>query len=72
MIYFHPDAIPEGHWPEFRVHMPTYRDPAGHLHHGACCAMADSFAEARAYAKAENTFLEGHYVTDSDWNIYHV
>ena len=71
MLYFHPDAIPEGHQPEFRIHRPTYRDAAGKLQHGECLTAADTLEEALSSAKAENQFREGHYVTDTEWNVYH-
>ena len=71
MLYFHPDAIPEGHQPEFHIHRPTWRDEAGKLQHGACLTAADTLEEALRSAKAENHFREGHHVTDSAWNVYH-
>lgn len=71
MLYFHPDAIPEGHRPEFFVHRPTWRDEAGKLQHGECLSAADTLEEALRSAKAENQFREGHYATDTAGNVYH-
>lgn len=71
MLYFHPDAIPEGHQPEFAVRQPTYRDEAGRLQHGWEITSADALEEALLSARAENQFREGHYVTDGEWNVYH-
>ena len=71
MLYFHPDAIPEGHQPQFAVRQPTCRDEAGRLQHGWEITSADTLSEALSSAKAENQFREGHYVTDTEWNVYH-
>ena len=71
MLYFHPDAIPEDHWPEFFVHRPTWRDEEGKLQHGRRLTAADTLEEALRSARAENQFREGHYVTDTEWNVYH-
>ena len=71
MLYFHPDAIPEDHWPEFYVRRPTWRDEAGQLQHGRALAAADTLEEALKDAKVENQFREGHYVTDTAGNVYH-
>ena len=71
MLYFHPDAIPEGHQPDFTIHRPTWRDESGRLQHGARLTAADTLEEALRSAKAENQFREGHYVTDREGNVYH-
>ena len=71
MLYFHPDAIPDDHQPEFTIHRPTWRDEAGKLQHGAALTAADTLEEALRSARAENQFREGHYVTDRSWNVYH-
>ena len=71
MLYFHPDAIPEGHQPAYAVRRPTFRDEAGNLQHGRELTAADTLEEALRSAKAENQFREGHYVTDRAWNVYH-
>ena len=71
MLYFHPDAIPEGHQPDYAVRRPTFRDEAGKLQHGRELTSADTLEEALRSAKAENQFREGHYVTDMAWNVYH-
>ena len=71
MLYFHPDALPEGHQPEFTIHRPTWRDEAGKLQPGEALTAADTLEEALMSAKAENQFREGHYVTDTEWNVYH-
>ena len=71
MLYLHPDAIPEDHWPEFYIHRPTVRDEAGKLQHGRRIIAADTLEEALRCARDENQFREGHYVTDTAGNVYH-